>query len=305
MIPVLLCMLSVAFGTLKNTLSKQLSSYSALPEHISYINLFSMAFAAVGLGIYAAATGNFAYATGYTLRFALFYALLSLLSQILLLLAMGCGSVAFSSLVFSCGFIPSTMLGMWYYSEPVRAGQLIGIVILVFAMYLCLAPKRGEQASCPPKWFAFAFGAFLCSGLVGFLQKYHQNGADKAALPAMLTFVFCINVVCSAGLFFILHIHLQKKRMQSTPPKASYSVPHHKRFYLLCILLGGIFAVQNLNNTYLSGILPSAIFFPILNGSIILCTALCARFLFGERMRCRQWIGFLIGIAAMIAVGIF
>ncbi len=306
-VTVLLCLLSVVFGTGKNTLSKQVSAVSQAPEHIHFVNIFSMAAAAVGLAIYSWATGNFAHVTGYTVGFAALYAILSLLSQILLLLAMNCGSVAFSSLIYACGFIPSTFLSMWYYQEAVRPGQIIGIVILVGSMYLCLAPARGSKATFSLRWLVYCLCAFCVTGLVGFLQKYHQNGADKDALPSMLVFVFCLNLLCSALLYLGIHL-VQRRRAQRAATQAEapavYTAPRTWPFYVKAVALGIIFAVQNLNNTYLSGVLPSAIFFPILNGSIILCTALCAALMFGERMSRRQQIGFFIGVAAMILVGI-
>lgn len=309
MLAVLLCALSMIFGTLKNTLSKNLIAMQHTPEQVHRINTVSMLTGFVCLAIYAAATHNYRFVTVYTVIFAVIYSVLSLISQILLILAMNCGSVAFSSLIFSCGFIPSTLLGLWYYNESASVGQIIGIVALLVSMYIFLSPKK-DGGKTPIKWYLYAFGSFICAGIVGFLQKYHQSSPDKDALSSMLVIVFLMNTVFSLILFLTTRTKNTKRlNLWQTEfeiiKSFNISDKRKRKFFLpLCFALGVVFAVQNLNNTYITGLLPSAVVFPLLNGGIILCTSVAACIFFREHLRKMQWFGLILGICSMVLVGV-
>ena len=59
-------------------------------------------------------------------------------------------------------------------------------------------------------------------------------------------------------------------------------------------------AVNNKLNLYLSGVMDSAVFFPIVNGGGLVLTTLAAVLLFKEKLSTKQWIGVVIGIASVV-----
>ena len=71
---------------------------------------------------------------------------------------------------------------------------------------------------------------------------------------------------------------------------------------LLAIMLasGVCVAANNKYNLYLSGVMDSAVFFPIINGGGLILTTLAAVVMFGERLSKKQWIGIALGIASVI-----
>ena len=67
------------------------------------------------------------------------------------------------------------------------------------------------------------------------------------------------------------------------------------------ILGSGLFGcVYNRLNIFLAGWLPSVVFYPTFNGAVILLSTLCGLLLFRERLRARQTIGMIAGIAALL-----
>ncbi len=285
----LLSFLSVAVGTVKNGLSRSLGSKSQRQVH--FVNTVTMASAAVFLFLYTLLSGQMRVPSRFTVCFAALYAVFSLLSQIALMNAMVLGSVAFSSLMFSCGFVPSTLLGILFFHEPVAAGQIIAVLVLVAAIWLSMSQKAGKSLF-SLRWFLFAFTAFACAGLVGFLQKYYQKSEYRTELPLMLLIDFLLSAVVS---FFLFRRSAQK----------SETTDLSKSFWCRCFILGGAMAFQNVNNTYLAGKLPSVIFFPLLNGGIIICTAVASSFLFKEKLTPIQKISLGVAVGAMAAVGLF
>ena len=68
----------------------------------------------------------------------------------------------------------------------------------------------------------------------------------------------------------------------------------------IMIACGACGAVNNKFNLYLSGVMDSAVFFPIVNGGGLVLTTLAAVLLFREKLSKKQWIGVLVGIASVV-----
>lgn len=66
------------------------------------------------------------------------------------------------------------------------------------------------------------------------------------------------------------------------------------------IVSGACVAVNNKFNLYLSGVMDSAVFFPVVNGGGLVLTTLAAVLLFKEKLSKKQWIGVVLGIASVV-----
>ena len=69
---------------------------------------------------------------------------------------------------------------------------------------------------------------------------------------------------------------------------------------VIAVVAGTVFAMNHKFNLYLSGIMPSAVFFPLVNGVQLIAATLVSVFLFREKLTLKQWIGMVIGAAAVI-----
>ena len=73
--------------------------------------------------------------------------------------------------------------------------------------------------------------------------------------------------------------------------------------WLVWLAAGGVLqAVNHKLNLYLSGVMDSAVFFPIVNGGGLVLTTLLAVTLFRERLDGRQWVGLILGIVSVVLV---
>ena len=67
------------------------------------------------------------------------------------------------------------------------------------------------------------------------------------------------------------------------------------------MLVNGIcVAINNKFNLYLSGVMDSAVFFPIVNGGGLVLTTLAAVLLFREKLSKKQWVGIVLGITSVV-----
>ncbi len=281
----LLLVASVLLGTAKNTLSKSLSSMSSNASHIHITNFYTMLVAWI---LFVILNKGFSQLSLISLLVGIVYAAFSLISQIYLLKAMKIGPVAFTSLFFSCGFIISTILGAIVYHEQIRFIQVIGILVIIIAMYISISP--GTMKNFSIKWLSYSLIAFLCAGIVGFFQKFHQKSSASSELNMMLIVAFGIMTLASL-IFYLLSTEHDKAVIKS------------RKFLLSGLCLGLFIALQNKNNLYLAGVLPSAVFFPISNGGIIISSTVAASFLFHEKLSKIQKLGMLLGVIAIAIIG--
>ena len=73
---------------------------------------------------------------------------------------------------------------------------------------------------------------------------------------------------------------------------------------IFVIVAGIIIGAVNKINLYLSGVMVSYIFFPIVNGGVIILSSLAAITVFREKLSRNQLIGLLFGIASVLCLGI-
>jgi multidrug transporter EmrE-like cation transporter len=70
---------------------------------------------------------------------------------------------------------------------------------------------------------------------------------------------------------------------------------------LALFIAGGVgVALNNQINLYLSGVVASAVFFPIVNGGGLILITAASVVLFREKLTARQWLGLALGIVATL-----
>ena len=212
------------------------------------------------------------------LRFLLLaagYAGCTFASQALYAVASAGGSATVSAQIYSFGFVLPTAFGLVWYRERLRIPAGIAVGLMAVSLILSAPPaSSGARRSLRP-----AFGAMACSGAVGILQKIFRNSADAGEASSFLLLSFLLLAVL-AGI--------------------CGRVPHFGRTgTLLAVLIGCCTGVTNRLNLFLSGVLPSVIFFPAVNGGCVLLTGVLSAGLLHERLTHRQMLGIGVGVAAL------
>ena len=91
-----------------------------------------------------------------------------------------------------------------------------------------------------------------------------------------------------------LHRHVVR-RVGKAPPEADTGFGG--RLPVACGIAG---CVYNRLNIFLAGQLPSVVFYPTFNGSVILISTLCGLIFFKEKLKAQQAIGIAAGAAALM-----
>ena len=163
--------------------------------------------------------------------------------------------------------------------------------MLFISLLLCVNPKKsGEKLTA--KWFVYSFLFFLAGGAVGIIYKvFAKSDAAGEYNGMMLT-----ASIVSAILFFVfgLLVNLFSKKQMPKIRKSSLM------YIILCGIVSCVYIRLNLS---LSAVIPSAVFFPVSNGAMVILSTVTGKLFFSEKLNKTQITGILIGLAAIVITG--
>ncbi len=220
----------------------------------------------------------------YTLLLGVVFGISTTLSNVYNIKAMASGAMHITVLIITSSLILPTVFGTLISGEALSLPKAAAIIALIGFIYLSSANDKKVKTS--KKWVLYCAIAFLTSGIIGILQKIHQTSVHKNELYGFLG--------CSFAVSFILALLLSKKGESNTK--------FTSKQYLLAVLCGACVFAMNLINLKLSGIIPSQIFFPLINGGSIILSSLLSIFIFKEKITLRQTLGLVGGLASLIVI---
>lgn len=220
----------------------------------------------------------------FTLMLGIVFGIATMLGTFNRMRALSCGPMHITYLIITASMIIPTLSGV-FFGEGFSFYKLITALVLIGFLYLSLDKRGGVSIS--GNWFICCVLSFLCSGTVGVLQKIHQSSPYKGEASGFLFIAFIISMVISVF-----------RAGGSIRDKDAVSV----KMLLLAAVCGTCIFIQNYFNLKLAGMMPSQLFFPLVNGSAIVMNSLLSITLFKEKLTLKQTIGLVGGIASLITI---
>lgn len=201
------------------------------------------------------------------------------------------GPVSLTTLIGSCAFIIATGFGVVYNNEKVSIFQALGMALILISLIMCIFPKNsGEKLTL--KWFFYCFMFFLAGGFVGIFYKIFGLSSAKEQVNTMMLSAS----VTSMLLFFLSGFFINVFKKEATPTISKDA--------LIYILLSGIAGCVYIRlNVSLSKVIPSAIFFPVSNGGMVIISTVAGGTIFKEKLSKLQLAGIFLGFLAIIING--
>ena len=222
----------------------------------------------------------------YTILMGLVFGLLTITGSVFRFRALAIGPMHITILVTTCQMIIPTLSGTLIFGEPFSTGKFIAMIFLIFFVYLSLDKSKSGKIN--GKWAINCIVCFFSTGFIGVMQKIHQSSVHKNELEAFLAVAF----VCS----FLFALVSSKRSVC----EAKFGAKE----YIFAIVCGICAFVMNVFNLELSGIIPSQLFFPLVNGVPLVLSSLVAIVIFKEKVNWVQGIGLAGGIISLIALAI-
>ncbi len=295
MINYLILVLSTLLATGKALFCKALGTGNYTKKENAVLNFKSLLVASIcALAFIIDKTEQLINISSFSLTLSVIFGFTVALTQIMQARAMGMGPTSIVSLIYSCGFLIPIFYGLAFFDESVSVFQWLGIALLIGALYLIV--YKGDGKSKALAWLPFAVIAMLGSGANAVFQKIHQLSEFKNELQV---FVAC--ALFFSALFTGI-VSLIVKENESRPQLTK----KQKILKNLVIPMGlGIcVGLLNFTNLFLAGKLPSVIHFPIFNVGSMLLSCLISALIYKDLPTKRQSVGFAIGIAAILIIGI-
>lgn len=229
----------------------------------------------------------------YTILMGTLFGLLTALQGITNLLALQTGPLSYTSVIISFSTVISALSGVMFFGESMDVAHIVGIILMLIS-FIFAADKNSDDKKATVKWMIFCLIAFWATGFIGVMQKIHQNSNYKDQLNLFLVVAFGVSALSCA----IIAVFTSKKSKMANNSRLN------KKLWLpmvvIMIISGICVAVNNKFNLYLSGVMESAVFFPIVNGGGLILTIVSALLIFRERLSKKQWIGLIFGILSVV-----
>jgi len=157
--------------------------------------------------------------------------------------------------------------------------------------------KKGNGFSI--KWLIVAFGGFIFSGLLGVIQKFFVMNKTDYSLNGFI----CFSLLLTFIIDFIVLIFATFLSKKSSKKIIDFSNINKK--YIICtILLGIVLGAVNVLNTSISGMFPSAVAFPSINGGSIILTTIFSAIIFKEKISKKQIAGVIVGFIGIVVISL-
>lgn len=222
----------------------------------------------------------------YTVLMACAFAVVTTASQYFCLQALRCGPMSLTTFIQGSNLLIPTFFGMFLGAIPSPFFWPL-LVLLLVAMALVLVSKLESVRF---RWIVLSMGTFLFTGGIGILQTLAK---PEEQIPFLqIAFALC-------ALFNLVGQLLVRK-------KNACSFPIRSRTSIMALGSGVAMGAVNRINLYLAdpNVMPTYIFFPIVNGGLIFLTTVAAVIFFKERLTRKQWLGLALGIVMLTVIGI-
>ncbi len=255
---------------------------------ITRLMMFSSLFSIVTFVIVALFNGGLHMPSLYTVLMGVLFGMILVGFSLCNYRALAIGSFAYTSLFASCGMVLSVAFSVVWFHESVDVFQIIGVILILIMFYFNANPKKNEQVSV--KWLVFALLVFILNGSFGIMQRLFQAYTPDGE-PQMAEFLITAFLFTAIASFAVV-----AKSKKSVAKVFDFD----KRIIAVAVVVGICTALTHRINLYLSGAMPSIIFFPIANGASVVLCAVISAIVFKEKYNAKQYVGLGFGIAAIL-----
>ncbi len=282
-------LINVSVSVSRNHFSKK---EIEVKSDLQLFNMFNSILSVITLIVIALFMGGLGVPSLYTVVIGTAYGMATALGAVFTLLALESGPLSYTTVITSCSMVIPALSGL-FFGETVSLFQYIGIGIMILSFVLAVDTKGNQNNGTNLRWFVYSMLSFLFCGSVGVMQKIHQNSPHKNELSAFLIIAFLVSAIYSLVMIFYY------KKSQGASITVTQPAKRNK-LILICLIIGIGFAFCNQINMYLSGVMASIIFFPVVNGGCMILTASVGLFFFKEKLSPKQMVGLVLGVIAML-----
>lgn len=219
----------------------------------------------------------------FTALLGVIFGVMTALRNVYNMQALANGPMNITLMITTSSTIIPTMSGI-FFGEKFSLAKLLLVFVLIGFIYIALGKSKDSKIN--KKWFLFAMLTFFTQGLIGVLQKIHQTSVYKDEASGFLFIAFIL-----ACIFNRMRVRVKVKELN-----------FKKKNILFAVICGLCTFCMNYLNLKMSGLLPSQLFFPLVNGGSMVLSQIMSVVIFKEIPTKKQVVGLVGGLGTLIAI---
>jgi drug/metabolite transporter (DMT)-like permease len=181
-----------------------------------------------------------------------------------------------------------TFYGLIFLKDSISVGFIPGLVLLGVSLFLI--NKSDEKVRFSLKWIICVIVSFIGNGMCTVVQKMQQVASNSAYKNEFMIVALAIVTIA------MLIVSLIKERK-----KIKVYAKYGWHWALICGLLNGM---VNLFVMILSGRMAVSLMFPLISAGGLVVTYIVSRFCYKEKLTRVRFIGFILGLVAVVFLNI-
>lgn len=235
--------------------------------------------------------------SNYTVWMGIAFGIITALQGVASMWALRIGPMSYTNVLLSFSTLITALSGTLFFGETIGVLQIVGLVLMI-GSFVCSVEKKENEKEASWRWLLLCLIALCAGGGIGLMQKSHQASVYKGELNAFLIVAFN----CSCLISLVLALWMKGKEQGDLFPKKTEKGKKTWILGAVMVIAGVCGAANNKWNLYLSGVMPSAVFFPIVNGGGLVLSVLAAVVIFREKLTKKQWLGIVLGILSVLSL---
>lgn len=183
------------------------------------------------------------------------------------------------------------------YREPIGWVQIIGLLLLLVAVYCMCTYRRKEKITLSFSNLSLMLLCALSTGISDFSQKLYVKEIENASISIfnLYTYIF------ASVLLMALWVGLRTKRNKGTQQSQAVIKPifHYVVIMAVCLFLNAYF--KTLSAKHLDAVL----LYPLSQGFAVVLSLVMSVVLFKEKTTAKGILGIVLSIVAIILINIF
>jgi len=270
--------------TVRNDYCKRV--VSGISGHFMYCAVTNL----MCMGMLWALSGFPTQASGYTIGLGALFGVLSTLALVLNMKALEIGPFSYTTVLTSFSVVITALSGFFFWGEELNGFKIAGIALMLVSLVLSVKKEESERKT-SLRWFLYVMLATVAFAAIGLLQKIHQSSEYQGELMMFLIISFAAGYVLSQALY----MGYRKKETSATKPQI-----RKWALWGILVISGICIAANNVLNTYLAGVMDSAVFYPLITGVGLILNILACLVIFREKLTRLQWVGVASGSLAAV-----
>ncbi len=199
--------------------------------------------------------------------------------------ALKTGSNTISTLFLNSSSIIVSIWGIIFWNEPITTLVVLGLILVLVSIFLCLYKGKKEEKKTSFTWIFYVAITFLGNAGCGIVMNEQKTAFNGLYSPFLMAGAIGLCVIASLVIFLL---------GDKSDAKALL-----KRAWYFPVVEGLCNAIMNLITIVLLGVIATNILYPVRGVATLMLVTMFSALIFKERMKWWQWIGVVVGIAAV------